>query len=274
MRARKHVLPITLALLATPSPLLTAQGAVEEALALVGAKIYPAPESSPVEDGTVVVAGGKVVAVGPRSLVKIPAGARRLDCSGLTITAGFQNSHVHFSEPKWTDAANLPASQLSEQLRQMLTRYGFTTVVDTGSHLENTVALRRRIASGEVEGPRILTAGVPLYPEQGIPYYLRETLPPEVLMLLAQPATPSEAESVVGTRIAEGADVIKLFTGSWVERGKVLPMQQEIASSAAAEAHRRHRLVFTHASNLAGAWKWRFRPASTFWPMPSTTRAA
>ena len=54
----------------------------------------------------------------------------------------------------------------------MLTRYGFTSVVDTGSLLSNTVAIRKRIASGEVAGPRILTAGFPLYPRDGIPYYV------------------------------------------------------------------------------------------------------
>ena len=54
----------------------------------------------------------------------------------------------------------------------MLTAYGFTTVVDTGSFPENTVALRRRIETGDVAGPRISTSGLPLYPPAGIPYYI------------------------------------------------------------------------------------------------------
>lgn len=60
--------------------------------------------------------------------------------------AGFQNSHVHFTEPKWEDAATLPASRLSADLARMLTRCGFATVVDTDSLLDNTLALRKRIA--------------------------------------------------------------------------------------------------------------------------------
>src|SRR5262245_23635621 len=63
-------------------------------LALVGARIYPAPDAAPIFDGAIVVAEGKVVSVGPRDAVQIPAGAKTLDCKGLVITAGFQNSHV------------------------------------------------------------------------------------------------------------------------------------------------------------------------------------
>src|SRR5207248_11777826 len=111
------------------------------------------------------------------------------------------------------------------QLEAMLTRYGFTTVVDTGSLLANTVALRRRIESGDVPGPRILTAGSPLYPPDGIPFYLKDgSVPPELLKLLPQPATPADAVRVVAADVDGGADIIKLFTASWVARGRVLPM--------------------------------------------------
>ena len=63
----------------------------------------------------------------------------------------------------------LPAAEASEQLRQMLTGYGFTHVFDTGSPLENTLALRRRIAAGEIEGPAILTTGDIIWPKGGVP---------------------------------------------------------------------------------------------------------
>ena len=223
-----------------------------EALALVGARIYPAPEGLPVFDGTVVIEGGKILTVGPREEVKVPAGARVLDCSGLVITAGFQNSHVHFTEEKWSEAAAQPASKLESQLAGMLVRYGFTTVVDTASMLSNTVALRKRIEDGEVAGPRILTAGVALYPPKGVPFYLREDLPAEVVAMLPQPATPGEAAGQVERNARGGADAIKLFTGSWVARGEVLPMPREIAAAAVTAAHRERLPVFTHASNVAG----------------------
>jgi hypothetical protein len=46
--------------------------------------------------------------------------------------------------------------------------------------------------------------------------------------------------------------VIKLFTGSWVQRGTVKPMDLAIATAATREADRLRKPVFAHASNVAG----------------------
>jgi len=188
------------------------------AIVLRGGTVYVSPDDPPLPDGAVVLAGGKIVAVGPSGSTATPAGAKIIDCRGLAVVPGFWNTHVHFTEPKWEDAARKPAGGLGEQLREMLTRWGFTTVVDTGSFLANTVALRRRIESGEIAGPRIFTAGTPLYPPKGIPYYLVDALPPELLKELPQPATAAEAARIVEEALAAGADLTKLFTGSWVSR--------------------------------------------------------
>ncbi len=227
------------------------QPAGNKPLALIGARVYPSPDAAPIANGTVLVENGKIVYVGPATTASVPANATVLDCRGMVVTAGFQNSHVHFMEPKWDNAAALPASQLTQQLQAMLTRYGFTTVVDTGSVPQNTIALRSRIETGEVQGPRILTAGAPLYPKNGIPFYL-SNLPPEILRQLQQPATPKEAADDAGQMLDLGANIIKLFTGSWVARGTVLPMDPKIAAAAVAAAHRRGVLVFAHTSNAAG----------------------
>lgn len=224
-------------------------------LALVGGQLYPAPLERPISDGVVLIEDGKIIAVGKKGSLQIPPGADTLDCTGRTIVAGFWNSHVHFAEPKWQNASDLPATQLTEQLQQMLTRYGFTSVVDTGSLLPNTLVIRGRIESGEVTGPRILTAGLPLYPKDGVSYYVVDSIPPEVVKLLPQPATPEEAVRAVDENVAQGADVIKLFAVSWVRReGKTvpLPMQLSIVQAAVAEAHRKGKLVFAHPSTIEG----------------------
>src|ERR1700733_9285758 len=221
-------------------------------LILVGGRILSAPDAMPIDDGVIVIDNGRIASVGPRATTAIPTGASSIDCKGLVITAAFQNSHVHFTNPHWLDAARQPVAPLNAQLEAMLTRYGFATVVDTASYFENTLALRRRIESGEVKGPRILTAGFALYPPDGVPYYVREETPPELLKLLQLPATPSDATALVQRQITGGADIVKLFVGSWVERGKVLPMPQEIATAATAEARRLGKLVFVHPSNGVG----------------------
>ena len=70
------------------------------ALVLSGAKIYPAPGERPIEGGVIVVHEGKILAAGSAGSVELPAAPDLLDCSGLVIAAGFQNSHVHFSESR------------------------------------------------------------------------------------------------------------------------------------------------------------------------------
>jgi imidazolonepropionase-like amidohydrolase len=92
---------------------------------------------------------------------------------------------------------------------------------------------------------------VPLYPPDGIPYYLSD-LPPEIRKIIPQPTTPAAAVGFVDDDLAGGADIIKLFTGSWIARGKVKPMPVDVATAAVEEAHKHGKLVFTHPSNVAG----------------------
>src|SRR5262249_48341162 len=138
-------------------------------LALVGATIYVSPSEEPIPDGVVLIQGGKIAAVGGRASLKVPPSVQSLDCSGRTITAGFWNSHVHFFERKWANAATIPAPELGRQLQDMLTRYGFTGVFDLSSMWENTRRLRDRIESGEVPGPRTRSTSEALVPPGAVP---------------------------------------------------------------------------------------------------------
>jgi imidazolonepropionase-like amidohydrolase len=215
--------------------------------------VYPDPDAVPIDDAVVILTGGQISGVGPRAAAAVPSGATVIDVKGLVITAGFQNSHVHFTDmTRWAAAGTQPAGALTGHLREMVTKYGFTTVVDTASDLANTKAIRRRIESGEVSGPRILTAGFAIYPPDGVPYYVRDETPAEVLRLLPQPTSPAAASAIVTQQLDDGANLVKLFAGSWVERGKVLPMPADIAGAAAREAHARKLPVLAHPSNLAG----------------------
>ena len=269
-----HIAALCVAFLFSGIGLSQEIGSGSAVLALLGAKVYVSPTEPPILHATVLIKNGKILEVGNTEFSKpykpgaytfgaipsaekgkyysFPRGAVPLLCEGMVITAGFQNSHVHFTEPKWEGAAQKPAPELARQLQNMFTQYGFTTVVDLGSFLGNTVALRGRLDSKEIPGPRILTAGSPLYPPDGTPFYLLDELPPEILKLLPEPATPEAAVKVVQSDISGGADVIKLFTGSLVGHGQIKPMPLDIASAAVAEAHRQNRLVFSHPSNIEG----------------------
>jgi imidazolonepropionase-like amidohydrolase len=168
------------------------------------------------------------------------------------VTAGFQNSHVHLLDPAFADAGKRPSADLEQPLRRMLTRFGYTTVVDTGSDIFVTAALRQRIDSGDTKGPAILTAGMPVYPKNGIPIYLRD-LPPQILQMLAQPGTADEAVAHVRTNFERGANAVKLFLATPQGGGQIKRMSAEIARAAAAEAHKQGRLVMSHPTDPQGA---------------------
>ncbi|WP_431213867.1 amidohydrolase family protein [Puia sp. P3] len=188
----------------------------------------------------------------------MPSGIQTIDCKGQTLVAGYWNSHVHFMEAKWNGAGQLPAQQLTAQMQDMLTRYGFTSVVDVGSLLQNTLALRRRVVVGEVKGPRILTAGMIIYPKDGIPYYVTESLPPDVVAVvrkMGEAATPADAVRIVDEQLGQGSDIVKLMAVSIMRPNGHLefkPMPLPVVQAATAEAHSKGKLVFAHPTNMEG----------------------
>jgi imidazolonepropionase-like amidohydrolase len=219
-------------------------------LALIGAKIYPSPTEPPIENGSILVHQGQIRAIGPTRVVKIPRGATIIDCKGLIVTAGFWNSHVHVFTPGLLHVSDSTAAELDEQLDAIFNRWGFTTVFDLGSVLDNTLILRRRIESGAVRGPRILTVGEPIWTIE--PVYVRDYMRDNNIDI-PDTKTPDDAIALVRDHIAKGADGIKLFTGSLQDRGKVAALPLAIAKAAVEEAHRHGMPVFAHPQNLEGA---------------------
>jgi imidazolonepropionase-like amidohydrolase len=220
-------------------------GAHAQTLVLAGARVYPSPTAAPLDDAAVVTSGGVITAIGRRGDVRIPDGSRVIDCTGKTVVAGFWNSHVHFTEPAWNNAANAPAAALEKHMQEMLTRWGFTTVWDLGADPADTLPLRRRINAGEVAGPGILLAGS-VFPEHGHPVYL----PPD--MQLPEAATPDEAARLTRAELHMGLDGMKLFTGSFMGDKPVVNMAPAIARAAVDVAHAQGKPVFAHPQNKAG----------------------
>jgi imidazolonepropionase-like amidohydrolase len=214
-------------------------------LALVGATVYSSPMAAPLPDAVVLISGGTMTDVGKRAEVKIPKGARIIDCAGKTIVAGFWNSHIHLTEAVWNNAGSAPAAALEKHMQEMLTRWGFTTVWDLGSDPNNSLALRRRVESGEVPGPKILLAGS-IFPKNGHPVYL----PPE--MQLPEAASPEEAAQMARDDLKMGLDGMKLFTGAFMGDKPVINMDTAIVKAAVDVAHAQGKPVFAHPQNRIG----------------------
>jgi imidazolonepropionase-like amidohydrolase len=214
-------------------------------------KIYTAPDAKPLANGSVLIRDGRIVSIADeRSRIAIPEGTRSSECRGV-IVAGFQNSHVHLMGIGFDASAGKSAAEIEGALESMLTRYGVTTIFDTGSDLANTVAIRSRIERGEVRGPRILTAGWPIYPTDGIPFYLHD-LPKSVLDQLKQPKDAAAARAGVSENFAGGADGTKLFVVTSPDRDAVRTLSPDIARAAVDETHARGKLVLAHPTSLAG----------------------
>ncbi len=218
-------------------------------LVIHNAKIYSSPDTPPATHVTLLIRGGKIVALG--SNVRTPAGIAALPCNGCVVFAGFWNTHVHFTGPQWEAAASRPAEELTRDMHAMLTHSGFTTVVDVSSDPNNTVSLRRRIQSGEVAGPNIYTSGFALYPPHGIPFYL-DDLPEKIRVQLPQPDSTVAAVQAVRMNQAHGTDLAKLFTGAYLTPDNIVHMPLEIAKTAVRASHDHQQLVFAHPSDQQG----------------------
>ena len=127
----------------------------------------------------------------------------------------------------------------------MLTRWGTATVWDLGSDPINSLALRRRVDSGEVRGPQILLTGN-IFPKGGHPVYL----PPQ--MQLPEAATPDEAAQMARDDLQMGLNGMKLFTGAYMGNKPVANMDAAIAKAAVDVAHAQGKPVFAHPQNRIG----------------------
>jgi imidazolonepropionase-like amidohydrolase len=216
-----------------------------QTLALVGGKVYASPDAAPLDDAVVLTANGVITAIGSRSDVQVPSDARVIDCAGKTVVAGFWNSHAHFTEAVWRDAASAPAAPLTAHMQEMLTRWGFTTVWSLGSDPDNSMALRRRVYADEILGPNIFLVGS-IFPRDGRPAYLPDARIPEA-------ETPERAAEMARNYMRIGLDGIKLFTGAYKGEDKpVVNMEAAIAKAAVDVAHAQGKPVFAHPQNTAG----------------------
>ncbi len=116
-------------------------GAGAGPLAIVGARLVDAGGGAPIEDGTVVVDGERIVAAGPRASTPVPPNARRIDGAGATVVPGLWDMHAHVEQVEQA-AAYLAA--------------GVTTVRDEGNILAFITAVRDAVDSGRGVGPRVI----------------------------------------------------------------------------------------------------------------------
>jgi imidazolonepropionase-like amidohydrolase len=223
--------------------------------ALVGATLLDGTGGPAVAGAVVLLREGKIECAGTRAACPLPADAEVLDVSGMWITPGVVDSHVHFSQTGWADGrpdgldlrAKYPYDQVEAGLRQHPERFGHTylcsgvtAVFDVGGY-PWTLALPAW-AEPRAELPRIVAVG-PLV--STLDFWLN--LPGErQFIFVHDEATSREAVRYLA---AEGAAAVKI----WFIRAKPVPELEPIVAAAGDEA-RRHKLpLIVHATGLATA---------------------
>ena len=137
--------------------LAVAANAHAQTTAFVGGRIIDGTGRT-IDNGVVVVNGGKITAVGSAS-TPVPAGATRVDLKGKTILPGLVNAHGHVAAT--TGLRSDPASYTRENLlRQLRTyaMYGVTTVFSLGDDQAAGFELRNENAAA-TDRARVFVAG-------------------------------------------------------------------------------------------------------------------
>ena len=121
-------------------------------LAITNARILVG-SGAVIPQGSVVVRAGRIVAVSPGAANA--QGARAIDAKGMTVMPGFIDAHRHIingNEERWFREQSVPRMQ--EFLEA-----GYTTLMSGGGPVPGIVELKRRVDSGQLQGPRIITSG-------------------------------------------------------------------------------------------------------------------
>jgi imidazolonepropionase-like amidohydrolase len=164
-RIRSRVLAIGLAGIAA-SVLGAAEPPPKPTLALVGGRIIDGYEGRPIEDGVVLIAGERIVAVGSRSALAVPAGTPTIDTRGMSVLPGLADMHVHLMIVGHGDYEHWDKtyrsrfrSEIMPAAAKQLLKSGVTFARDLGAVLEDILDVRRRINAGEIPGPRLFVSG-------------------------------------------------------------------------------------------------------------------
>ena len=126
-------------------------------LAFTNATIITMKGDEVILNGTIIVEGNMIKAVGRSTDVNIPVGATRIDCKGKTIMPGFIDAHAHgrhfnsgiTPQQHWPYYANMA--------------YGVTTMHDPSANSEFVFAQSELVKAGLMTGPRIFSTGTILY---------------------------------------------------------------------------------------------------------------
>lgn len=135
-------------------------------IALTHVRVIDGTGAPAKDDQTIVIADGKIQAVGPSGSVNIPANAQQLDRTGYTVIPGLVGMHDHLfyidsaslQRPRSgkVDEPGLIGVELAYTAPRLYLAAGVTTMRTTGSVEPYTdLKIKQRIDAGLMPGPKI-----------------------------------------------------------------------------------------------------------------------
>lgn len=210
----------------------------------------------------ILIDGERIVRVGTADEVGAPAGVRRLDLGDAVVLPGLIEAHCHLSRdgepdfmvPMIREYVSLRALKAFAYARRDLMA-GFTTVRAAGDIGYVDVALKQAVASGLVEGPRVLAAGKVLCATGGHrDGYFAPGVEFDGMAMIVDGA--EAMRQAAREQIKRGADWVKLMaTGGVVSptEPSVQQMTYEEMKAACDETRRLGKRTAAHAHGAAGA---------------------
>ena len=195
--------------------------------AFTGARVIDGTDRAPIDNATIVVRGGKVVAVGPSASVTVPAGAERIALTGKHVIPGLVNAHGHVGNTVGMEQGKYSAENVLRDLRTYAA-YGVTTVYSLGDDQEAGFKARDAQNVPTLDRARLYVAGPVLAPK-----------------------TPDEARKQVGEVAAMKADIVKIRVDD--NLGSTPKMAPEIYKAVIDEAHKKNMRVAVHLFYLEDA---------------------
>lgn len=128
-------------------------------VALTHVRVIDGTGTAPRADQTLVIANGKIAALGDAASTRIPDGAKVLDLTGRTLIPGLVGMHDHMFYP--APGGTLPLyPEHAASFPRLYLAGGVTTIRTTGSIEPYTdLELKRAVDDGKMAGPKIHVTG-------------------------------------------------------------------------------------------------------------------
>jgi imidazolonepropionase-like amidohydrolase len=250
---------------------LVAEAYSQKTTLLHAGTLLAVPGQKPLTNQTVVIEQGKISSIQPgfleASQLNLPADQVTLiNLKDQFVMPGFIDMHTHITSERdpnanpheWTTLFDEDAAFRAIPYAEATLQAGFTTVRNVGGNYKLMLALKRAIAAGYVEGPRIITAtgAVSATGGHGDDHGYRPEIMNAFETNVAICDGADDCRRAVRALVKQGAEVIKITATGGVLSNTAAGVGQQLTDdelrAIVETAHSLGRKVAAHAHEADG----------------------